>query len=115
MTGSRSGSAGTDESHHWQAAAIFYKFVGLRMNIRQFVRQKIPYGVWKTKEGNRVLFNRSYDPMWIKYEGRDEVVRADPNLWVQNIVSEQHFYDDSYSDAERLQAWESMKSKWWTR
>jgi hypothetical protein len=29
------------------------------------VRQALPYGYWVTPEGNRVVFNRRYEPMYL--------------------------------------------------
>jgi hypothetical protein len=52
-----------------------------------------PYGEWRTATGDRVLFNRSYEPLWIKHPD-GSVERADPNAWIKNIAEERHFWFD---------------------
>ena len=43
-------------------------------------RDPLPYGIWRTKDGLEVLFDRRYRPMWQRVEGL--VVRADPTAWI---------------------------------
>jgi hypothetical protein len=52
-----------------------------------------PYGEWKTSNGDQVLFNRGYAPLWIKHKD-GSVERADPRAWINGIVKQRHFWFD---------------------
>lgn len=51
----------------------------------------LPYGVWHTTDGNVVLFNRSYTPIYSKFPGDDVVV--EDGHWINNIKTTNMFYD----------------------
>jgi len=52
----------------------------------------LPYGIWVTRSGREVLFNRCYQPIWQRV-GR-VVSPADPKEWVEDIVSRKWFWQD---------------------
>jgi hypothetical protein len=59
----------------------------------------LAYGVWKTSDGRQVVFNRFYEPVWQRVGG--VISDADASEWVKNIVSENFFYDDGHTEAQR--------------
>lgn len=46
------------------------------------MRLYMPYGKWKGKGGSEVLFNRYYQPLWIK-KPVGEVEAIDPDTWIK--------------------------------
>jgi hypothetical protein len=48
-------------------------------------RAKLLYGIWKTKSGDEVLFDRKYRPKW-RRKPDGAVAPADPAEWVDDIV-----------------------------
>lgn len=78
---------------------------------RDQIRLEMPYGMWATEEGTKVLFNRKYQPIWAKYPS-GQIVKPDPNWWVQNIVTQEYYYDDGcppYGDGRRTETKNAMK------
>ena len=57
-------------------------------------REHLPYGLWTCKHGREVLFNRSYWPIWERWPG-EFAVRANPEEFVLDIVSQAYFFDDA--------------------
>ena len=53
--------------------------------------RRIPYGMWTTKDGTEVLFDRDYNPFLLR---RGRHVEVCEHHWVENIVEARHFYDD---------------------
>ena len=43
---------------------------------------QIRYGVWITKDGEQILFDRQYCPMWLRPGEGQPATRADPNEWI---------------------------------
>jgi hypothetical protein len=63
----------------------------------------LPYGIWTTKDGRQVLFNRFYEPLFERAAGELLAVAANPTEWVKDIQRQRWFYvdDDKSSDAKR--------------
>ena len=57
---------------------------------KEIFRQYAPYGTYITKDGERVPFNRGYQPL------------EDNNRWVENIDRQEYYYDDYTSWEDRL-------------
>jgi hypothetical protein len=74
---------------------------------RDFERQNdIAYGMWTTKTGREVLFNRFYEPIWERQGGDREVgpvMRADGKEWVADILTGVNFYNDGHTEKEKRQ------------
>jgi hypothetical protein len=49
----------------------------------------LPYGRWTCRDGTRVLFNRTYEPLWTKPPGLP-AERCTPH-WVADIEREEFF------------------------
>lgn len=45
-------------------------------------RYDLPYGMWVCDDGTAYLFNRRYEPIWVKRPGR-KATEADPKEWVK--------------------------------
>lgn len=60
----------------------------------EYIRSTYPYGKWATKDGTQVLFNRHYQPIW-KKRPDGVVVEAKKDWWVPEIVTQEHYYDES--------------------
>jgi hypothetical protein len=60
----------------------------------QFTRERWPYGRWTTGDGDEVLYNRAYEPIWQRRPGGQPTV-AKPWKWVHDIVKDELFFDDS--------------------
>lgn len=61
--------------------------------IKHSLRQSLPYGVWYTKDGNVILYNRGYSPIYSKYPGKEIIEEC--HRWVSDIVRSENFYNDS--------------------
>ena len=78
---------------------------------RDYMRSTLPYGVWVTQQGTEILFNRNYQPMWVKNPS-GQITEADPNWWVPNIVKQEWYYDDNcppYGDGRKAETKNSLK------
>jgi len=56
--------------------------------------RELPYGKWTCANGTVVLFNRGYKPIWSRSPGT-AVLAMLGDEWIENIVREEWFYDDS--------------------
>jgi hypothetical protein len=72
---------------------------------REYYRVTYPYGKWTTEDGTEVLFNRKYQPIWVKHPD-GKVDSAARDWWVSNIVKQEWYYDDSNRpyDDQRLKS-----------
>jgi hypothetical protein len=61
---------------------------------KEYYRVTLPYGKWTTEDGTEVLFNRKYQPIWVKHPD-GKVDSAARDWWVSNIVKQEWYYDDS--------------------
>lgn len=61
----------------------------------QYLREEMPYGAWTMSDGNLVLFNRSYQPIWYIRSGETPIPmnREDRMTWELQI----YFYRDDNS------------------
>lgn len=78
---------------------------------RDEMRLGLPYGIWTTKEGTKVLFNRKYQPIWVKYPS-GQIAKPDPNWWVRDIVTQEYYYDDGcppYGDKRKTETKNTWK------
>jgi len=64
------------------------------MSEKDYYRTEYPYGKWITEDGDKVLFNRNYQPIW-KREPEGKTVAASRNWWVPNIASQEFYYNES--------------------
>jgi len=71
----------------FRSAALLYwatpggsEFRGSRREFWQ--RVALPYGRWDCAGGRAVLFNKFYEPIWVRWP-TGEVRRADPTEWVR--------------------------------
>jgi hypothetical protein len=55
------------------------------------------YGVWRCRDGKRVVFGRAYVPIWEKRPGGEWTLLA-KGYWVEGIVATSWFYIDSDRD-----------------
>ena len=65
------------------------------MNHKEQLRMRlgIPYGKWSCKNRSTVLFNRNYQPLWVRSEdGR--VSDCSPDAWI-DFESVEYLYSDS--------------------
>jgi len=60
---------------------------------KEYCRVTLPYGKWTTKDGTEVLFNRKYQPIWVKHFDRKADIAA-LDWWVPNIVKQEWYYND---------------------
>lgn len=67
--------------------------VGLVIGPVRTWRETLPYGTWKTQAGFRIIFDRHYKPMFRR--SPLGVTTAVQPYWVQAIVKETWFYNDS--------------------
>lgn len=51
------------------------------------------YGVWRCRDGKRVVFNRAYVPVWEKRPGGEWILLA-KGYWVEGIAASEWFYSD---------------------
>ena len=57
-------------------------------------RESAPYGVWQTRNGREILFNRDYRPLWQRRPGQP-AEPADPDESVLGITRECWFFGDA--------------------
>jgi hypothetical protein len=72
--------------------------------------RRFPYGMWSTRGGREIIFDRAYHPLWQRQHGGPWRA-ADPYEWVEHIVHTEFFFpDDSrppyqqYVEMKRLRA-----------
>jgi hypothetical protein len=73
----------------------------------------LPYGVWTTKDGVQVIYNRDYKPIFER--GVDGVVSHAKDNWVPNIETDTHLYDDSFlpgHNEETMRKCEELFADW---
>jgi hypothetical protein len=56
-----------------------------------------PYGVFHRTNGDLVLFNRDYQPIFHYVAEVDEIFATHPDWWVSKIDSQSWFYNDASS------------------
>lgn len=61
-----------------------------------FMSKHLPYGIWECKGKREVLFNRGYTPIWNRFND-GEALRCNPKEWVNDIINQSWFYDDTNS------------------
>jgi hypothetical protein len=72
----------------------------------------LPYGVWTTRTGRQVLFNRFYEPIWQR-EPDKPPEPADAAEWVKEIVNQQWFYgDENKTEASMRRAASAALESW---
>jgi hypothetical protein len=71
----------------------------------------VPYGKWTCIDGREVLFNRFYEPLFQRYPGM-LILNIDPCEWVQGIVNQEWFYDDSTSEPMKRAAGKEVLNAW---
>jgi hypothetical protein len=59
------------------------------------VRLILPYGLYFTRDGRVVLYNRKYQPIMQLAKG--VVSRCEPTEWIEGICAQFCFYNDSTS------------------
>lgn len=67
---------------------------------KEYYRVTLPYGKWTTEDGTEVLFNRKYQPIWVKHPNKKANIAA-PDWWVPGIVKQEFYYDESNSPYNR--------------
>lgn len=78
---------------------------------KDYIRAVFPYGKWVTEDGTEILFNRNYQPIWMK-RSSGEVTKADPNWWVPNILTQEWYYDETcppYGDGRKTMTKNSLQ------
>jgi len=65
-----------------------------RRHLRYYVTA---YGVWRCRDGKRVVFNRAYVPIWEKRPG-SEWTLLEKGYWVEGITASEWLYTDSDRD-----------------
>lgn len=79
---------------------------------RDFQRwNDIAYGMWTTKDGREVLFNRFYEPIWERRNGA-AASRADGTEWVADIVAAVNFYKDGHTEKEKRERGLAVMRRW---
>lgn len=53
----------------------------------------LPFGKWICKNGSEVLFNRDYNPIWVK-EKNGVVYSVEPHLWIRDIQEHIFFFQE---------------------
>jgi len=74
-------------------------------------RARPPYGKWTCEDGSQVLFNRSYRPIYQRSPD-GFVSEADPRKWVESIVSDVFFWDDSTKKDAKARAVRKALNDW---
>lgn len=69
------------------------------------LRLWLPYGFWKTKKSETVLFNRNYNPIWIKYSN-GVVEKADPYSLI-DYHEQKHFFEEVSHETNSSLYWDS--------
>lgn len=78
---------------------------------RDYMRLTLPYGMWTTEQGTKVLFNRNYQPIWVM-QPSGEVTEANRDWWVPDIVTQEWYYNDDcppYGDGRKTETKNSLK------
>ncbi len=75
-----------------QGTADFIVMIRIPFSQARACRSVLPYGQWTTRNGDIVLFNRSYAPFAIKYP--DGMFELCDRFWVNDIVKQEFFWDD---------------------
>lgn len=78
---------------------------------KEYYRTTYPYGKWTTKDGTEVLFNRKYQPIWMKHPD-GKVSSAPRDWWVPNIVKQEWYYNNGnrpYGDRRLKVVRDSLK------
>lgn len=63
----------------------------------EYLRKTLPYGMWTTKTGEEVLFNRHYHPIWSRKQGEKEPTRFTETQWIKDIAQHDYFFNDGTS------------------
>ena len=61
---------------------------------KEYYRVTLPYGKWTTEDGTEVLFNRKYQPIWVRHTNKKADIAA-LDWWVPGIVKQEFYYDES--------------------
>mgnify|MGYP000117201647 CR=1 FL=1 len=67
------------------------------MIVSTTLRKALPYGMWTTKTGEEVLFNRDYDAIWVRQTGKLEPMPVKDPQWVNDVVYQDYFFNDDSS------------------
>jgi hypothetical protein len=69
------------------------------MNISdtEYLRKTLPYGMWTTKVGEEILFNRKYEPIWSRTPGKVEPKHFAEPEWIKDIAHQDYFFNDGTS------------------
>ena len=78
---------------------------------REAPRWGIPYGVWFTADGDEILHDRKYRPLWRKHPD-GTVARADPAERVERVALQFCIYDDAVELPERRRRAEQLRASW---
>ena len=56
-----------------------------------FLSHRLPYGMWVTEAGEEVIFNRDYNPIWIRHLGVYDARPVHYGKWIENIKHSKFF------------------------
>jgi hypothetical protein len=65
------------------------------------LRYRLPYGMWTTEDGEEVIFNRDYRPIWSRHLGVYDARPVNYDRWIENIKDSKYFakhYADCLGD-----------------
>ena len=69
------------------------------------------YGIWTTKSGDQVLFDRRYHPRWRRTPDGN-VTPEDPTTWIENIAGERWLYNERTPIAVRRAIGAAVLREW---
>lgn len=77
------------------------------------IRDDYPYGKWTCTNGREVLYNRSYQPIWERYNG-GSATQANNNEWIDLIDEDKtiFYYNDSTPLYKRKIIGENILKEW---
>jgi hypothetical protein len=74
------------------------------------IHSGLPYGVWTLHDGGQVLFNRDYEPLWCRRDGR--VWPADRAAWIRGIARQMWLYTNNTPLCDRRRLGLALLRAW---
>jgi hypothetical protein len=89
------------KSRHRATLERLTRYIGRVKLLREEIRSSLfAYGFWKLANGDIVVFNRQYVPMFHQVaDGRWQTVKGQP--WYDDIVDAENFYHDGHSELQK--------------
>lgn len=75
--------------------------------------EELPYGCWQTESGREIVFNRRYQPLWVRNPD-GHIIAGDRTEWIYDITAKHYFYGASCGETEeqKLEAAIAAAQSW---